>query len=333
MILEQIRSIRTRLEEHPNRISRAVAEAEALARAFSKEEWAALFSLHLAGVRPGSKTWLLPEPKNRETWKWEPVVAFAEDRGDVIKKDQISGHSLIEIEELWHRYAAIAAKKRAEYERDDQSGHAQYFDSIFGAARRKELLEAERGELELSQLLSRVRLRVQQFLTELESELLQRGRQDTELHNQREGAPLLKPRIFVGHGRSETWRSLGQFVVERLGLDLLEFSRVSPAGVTTTDRLAEFLQVSDFAFLVLTAEDEHVDGKISARANVVHELGLFQGRLGPKRAIAVLEDGCDEFSNIAGLGQIRFPRGTIGSCFEEVRKVLEREGLLPGPRQ
>jgi predicted nucleotide-binding protein len=63
--------------------------------------------------------------------------------------------------------------------------------------------------------------------------------------------------------------------------------------------------------------------------NVIHEVGLFQGRLGIERAIVLLEDGCAEFSNIHGLGQIRFPTGNITSVFEEIRCTLEREGLLP----
>jgi predicted nucleotide-binding protein len=78
----------------------------------------------------------------------------------------------------------------------------------------------------------------------------------------------------------------------------------------------------------MTAEDELADGKIQARTNVVHEAGLFQGRLGFSRAIILLEEGCDEFSNIQGLGQIRFPKGNIKAVFEEIRLVLEREGLL-----
>jgi predicted nucleotide-binding protein len=61
---------------------------------------------------------------------------------------------------------------------------------------------------------------------------------------------------------------------------------------------------------------------------VVHEVGLFQGKLGFAKAIVLLEDGCQEFSNIHGLGQIRFPRGDIGAKFEEIRRVMEREGLL-----
>lgn len=81
----------------------------------------------------------------------------------------------------------------------------------------------------------------------------------------------------------------------------------------------------------MTAEDEMADGSLQARMNVIHEAGLFQGRLGFSRAIVMLEEGCTEFSNVAGLGQIRFPRGNIAAAaFEEVRRVLEREGLIAG---
>jgi predicted nucleotide-binding protein len=87
------------------------------------------------------------------------------------------------------------------------------------------------------------------------------------------------------------------------------------------------LNEASFAFLVLTAEDEKEDGTKHARENVIHELGLFQGRLGFRRAIILLEDGCQEFSNIHRLTQIRFPAGRIDVAFEEIRRVLEREGM------
>lgn len=90
------------------------------------------------------------------------------------------------------------------------------------------------------------------------------------------------------------------------------------------------LDAAVFAFLVMTAEDEHADTTRHARENVIHEVGLFQGRLGFRRAIVLLEDGCSEFSNIQGLGQIRFPKGNIKAKSEEIRDVLKREGLLSG---
>ncbi len=134
--------------------------------------------------------------------------------------------------------------------------------------------------------------------------------------------------VFIGHGRSSAWRELKDFIQDRLRLPPDEFNRVPVAGVTNIARLAEMLDSAAVALLVMTAEDEMAEGKLRARENVVHEVGLFQGRLGFTKAIVLLEDGCEEFSNIQGLGQIRFPKGRISAAFEEVRHVLEREGLL-----
>lgn len=146
-------------------------------------------------------------------------------------------------------------------------------------------------------------------------------------------SPSLSPqlangKIFIGHGRSHVWKDLKDFVQDRLRLDWDEFNRESAAGLATTERLQEILDKASFAFLVMTAEDEHSDGTTHARANVIHEAGLFQGRLGFKRAIILLEESCQEFSNIHGLTQIRFPKGNIMAKSEEIRRVLEREGLL-----
>jgi len=54
----------------------------------------------------------------------------------------------------------------------------------------------------------------------------------------------------------------------------------------------------------MTTEDVTSDGRFNARLNVIHEAGLFQGRIGFDKAIILLENGCDEFSNLQGLGQI-----------------------------
>lgn len=134
--------------------------------------------------------------------------------------------------------------------------------------------------------------------------------------------------IFIGHGRSALWRELKDFVEDRLRLPADEFNRVPVAGVTNIARLSEMLDAAAIGFVIMTAEDETTEGAMRARMNVIHEVGLFQGRLGFTRGIVMLEDGCEEFSNIQGLGQIRFPKGRISAAFEDVRQVLEREGIL-----
>lgn len=140
--------------------------------------------------------------------------------------------------------------------------------------------------------------------------------------------PLRGKRIFIGHGRSPLWRELKDFIADRLGLPWDEFNREAVAGVTTSERIERMMSEAAFAFLIMTAEEEHADAKVYARPNVIHEVGLFQGKLGIRCAIVLLEEGCSEFSNIAGLSQIRFPRGDIAARFEEIRRVLEREGLV-----
>ena len=104
--------------------------------------------------------------------------------------------------------------------------------------------------------------------------------------------------IFIGHGHSSNWRELNDFISEGLKLPYDEFNRVPVAGVTNVARLATMLNQARIAFLVMTAEDEQAGGALRARENVVHEAGLFQGKLGFEKAIILLEEGCEEFSNI-----------------------------------
>lgn len=134
--------------------------------------------------------------------------------------------------------------------------------------------------------------------------------------------------VFIGHGRSPLWRELKDFLHDRLSLPWDEFNRESVAGVATTERIEQMLDSATFAFLVMTAEDEHANSTFHARENVVHEVGLFQGKLGMRHAIVLLEEGCQVFSNIHGLSYIPFPRGHIASSFEEIRRVLERERII-----
>ena len=135
-------------------------------------------------------------------------------------------------------------------------------------------------------------------------------------------------RVFIGHGRSDCWRDLRDFISGHLNLPCDEFDRVPTAGMTIPERLEQMLQDACIALLVMTGEDEQPDGELRARMNVIHEVGLFQGRLGLKKAIILLEEGCEKFSNIHGVLEIRFPKGEIHAAFEKIREVMEREGVL-----
>ena len=135
-------------------------------------------------------------------------------------------------------------------------------------------------------------------------------------------------RIFIGHGNSSLWEDLKQFLENDLRLEWDEFNRIPPAGFSTTERLSQMLEAANFAFLVLTGEDQTVGGKLHPRMNVIHEAGLLQGKLGFSKAIVLLEEGCEEFSNITGLAQIRFELGNIATAFDEIKRVLKREEII-----
>lgn len=135
-------------------------------------------------------------------------------------------------------------------------------------------------------------------------------------------------KVFIGHGGASTDHlKLGLWLSDR-GLEWEVFDRKPTAGMSIKERLLEMLNNAQIAFLLMTSEDENAEGKSVARANVIHEVGLFQGRLGWMKAIILLEDGCEEFSNIKGVGQIRYPKGNINAAFDEIRQILERENVL-----
>jgi predicted nucleotide-binding protein len=134
-------------------------------------------------------------------------------------------------------------------------------------------------------------------------------------------------KVFVGHGRSKAWEGLKSLLESRFHLQCEEFNSEPRAGYSTQEVLLKMLYETQFAFLVMTAEDEHGDNKLHARQNVIHEIGLFQGRLGFKKAIILLEEGCERFSNIDGLTYIPFPKGNIKAISEDIWEVLKRERL------
>ena len=85
------------------------------------------------------------------------------------------------------------------------------------------------------------------------------------------------------------------------------------------------LNDSSIAFLVLTGEDITNYGEAYARQNVSSQIRLISGKIGFNRAIALLEDGVVEFSNIYGINQIRFSKGNIRETFGDVLATIKRE--------
>ena len=139
--------------------------------------------------------------------------------------------------------------------------------------------------------------------------------------------PSLGSYVFIGHGRSPLWARLQVFLEKDLGLKTINYESESRVGKSIVTVLEQMLDEANFAVLILTAEDETASGK-RARQNVVHEAGLFQGRLGFNKAVLLVQEGLEEFSNVAGLQHIPFTGDRIDQTFNELRRALKREGLV-----
>jgi len=85
------------------------------------------------------------------------------------------------------------------------------------------------------------------------------------------------------------------------------------------------LESSSFAILAMTGEIASRSGKKLPRLNVVHEAGLFQGKLGFSRAIILLEKRVKVFSNLDGVQIIPFKKGCIETTFGDVLATIKRE--------
>jgi predicted nucleotide-binding protein len=136
---------------------------------------------------------------------------------------------------------------------------------------------------------------------------------------------VIKPTIFIGHGHNNQWRDLKDHLHEKHDFEVEAYEIGARGGLTVQEVLGDMLTISSFALLVFTGEDEDAQGEMHARENVIHELGLFQGRLGWRRAIILLEEGVKEFSNIQGVNTIRFEKNSIREVYGEVLATIRRE--------
>src|SRR4051794_20357202 len=83
-----------------------------------------------------------------------------------------------------------------------------------------------------------------------------------------------KPRIFIGHGHSNDYLILSDFLRSEM-FEVVTFESEQRPGFSTKEILESMLASASIAFLVHTAEDEQAGKRTRARQNIVHETGLF----------------------------------------------------------
>ncbi|QIS38952.1 TIR domain-containing protein [Clavibacter capsici] len=128
--------------------------------------------------------------------------------------------------------------------------------------------------------------------------------------------------VFVGHGGDRQWEVVRDYLQES-NFRVEAFETDERAGFNTLDVVSQMIHGSDLAVIVMTSADKLVNGSMLARQNVVHEIGFAQGVLGVPNTIILLEEGVTEFTNIAGLTQVRFRRGEIHTTKTRVLRAVD----------
>lgn len=126
--------------------------------------------------------------------------------------------------------------------------------------------------------------------------------------------------IFIGHGGDRKWEAVRDYIAAA-GFEVEAFESDDRSSRATLEVVEQMITNAAVAVIVMTGADRAGD-RLLARQNVVHELGFAQGRLGVQNTIILLEDGTEQFSNIAGMTQIRFRPGEAHTTKDEVLAAL-----------
>jgi sugar/nucleoside kinase (ribokinase family) len=142
-------------------------------------------------------------------------------------------------------------------------------------------------------------------------------------------APETPPRgVFLVYHRSRDLGVVRRFVEQDCGLPVFELSSADIAGPGFAALLREWMPQCAFAICLLGGDESMADGRARADQNIVYQAGYFQGRYGFGRVALLAEEGCDTFSNIAGIVRLDFPSAQVDSTFVDLQRMLQREGLM-----
>jgi len=137
-----------------------------------------------------------------------------------------------------------------------------------------------------------------------------------------------EPAVFVAHGgRSDCW-AVHKYLSEDLKLKVIMFETENRTAQQIASVLEDMVTQSSVAIAVMTAEDTLEGGQKRARQNVIHEIGLFQGRLGFDRVAMLKESNTENFSNMHGVTYIPLNPKYIQGSFHEIQEWLRAKGMI-----
>ena len=143
-------------------------------------------------------------------------------------------------------------------------------------------------------------------------------------------AEMLPAGVFLVHEEDPNWRAVRRFIADDCGLPICELDSSAIDDDNLAAMMNEQLSRCSFAVCVLSRGDSSVGGYASADQSLVHQAGILQGRYGFERVAILAEQGCETFSNIAGLVRLDFAPGQVEATFFELERMFTREGLIRG---
>lgn len=140
---------------------------------------------------------------------------------------------------------------------------------------------------------------------------------------------LTQPRgVFIVHDENQQWLDVRDFIEHNCDLRTFDLDVSDVQSDNLTELMRTHLARCSFAVCLLNARDGRHGERTRANQSIVHQAGIFQGRYGFGRVAILAEQGCDTFSNIAGLIRLDFPHGRVNNTFYELERMLVREGLV-----
>ncbi|MEV7525889.1 carbohydrate kinase family protein [Streptomyces sp. NPDC091371] len=134
--------------------------------------------------------------------------------------------------------------------------------------------------------------------------------------------------VLVAHDEDAEWDALRTFLEDDCRLRVHTLSHPRADGAPNPQLMREQLGRCAFAICVLSATRVMAAGQRRASESTVHQVGVFQGYYGFGRVAILAEEGCEAFSNNAGLIRLDFPPGRINITFVELERMLVREQIL-----
>lgn len=133
--------------------------------------------------------------------------------------------------------------------------------------------------------------------------------------------------IFIAHGGDPQWLRVRDFISKEFESPVFSFESGVWGSSQISGVLDGYLDVCGLAVCVLTVEDLiGADGGF-ARQNVVHEIGLFEGKYGPGQVILLVEDGCRFVPMSTAYEPLPFASQRINEVLWSLAEQLRGRGL------